>query len=186
LALVGVVALGVGLFLGRRDDGNGREPPGIVNERVGAYRGVAVGASEDDVRRVFGHAEESGPFAPLGTSFGEVGVASPVPVWPPGSYERPRVFRYRDVALLVGRQGIFAFVLSEKGARTLRGVRVGDSLARARQTYKLRCGEQVYGESLLGGSVTFPYCSGTLDRGLRIWFGRDPIRSITVYRVGRG
>jgi hypothetical protein len=97
------------------------------------------------------------------------------------------VLRYEGVAFLVGPRGVFAFVVTEEGARTKRGVGIGDPLGRARQVYSAGCGEQPYGEALFGAATpTLRWCRATIDDGLRIWFGRDPIRSLTLARVGRG
>jgi hypothetical protein len=81
---------------------------------------------------------------------------------------------------------MFALVVTERGARTRRGVGIGDALSKAVRTYGLGCVEQSYGEPLFGGEASaFRLCRGTIDRRIRIWFGRDPIRSITLGRVAR-
>ena len=172
-----------------RDDESAppRRGPAVVDETAGAFRGVRMGAGEADVRRVFGEPGDGEGFFPLGESFGEIGGAPAVRNWPHDWRGRPTVLRYEGVAFLVGPRGVFAFVVTEEGARTKRGVRIGDSLERAQRVYDAGCGEQPYGEPLFGGDTpTFRWCRGTIAERHRIWFGRDPIRSITLARVGRG
>jgi len=105
--------------------------------------------------------------------------------WPPDFREAPTVLRYEGLAFLVGPRGVFAFVVTAEGVRTNRGVAIGDPLARVHQVYRAGCGEQPYGEPLFGGETpSFRWCRTTIDDWIRLWFGRDPIRSITLARVG--
>ena len=159
---------------------------GPIDEHRLSYRGVAMGATIAEIRRVFGEPGGGEGFFPLGESFGEIGGAPAVANWPRGSRADPTVLRYHGVAFLVGPEGLFAFVVTERGARTRAGVAVGDPLAKAIRAYGLGCVDQPYGEPLFGGETsTFRTCRGTVDRRIRIWFGRDPIRSITLARVAR-
>jgi hypothetical protein len=73
--------------------------------------------------------------------------------------------------------------VTQVGATTSRGVSIGDRMDVARGEYQLECREVAGGESLLGGQEFYPSCSARLMRGIRIWFGRDPIRSITLVSV---
>lgn len=57
---------------------------------------------------------------------------------------------------------------------------IGDRMDVARSKYRLECREVAGGESLLGREEFYPSCSARLSSGTRIWFGRDPIRSITL------
>jgi hypothetical protein len=178
LGLLGTVALLGGC-------GGGDEPttPQLLDERAGSYRGVRFGASEEHVRRVFGEPGEEEGFAPLDSEFKDVGGPPAVRVWPPGSM-RQKALSYGGVAFLVGTEGVYAILVTEQ-AKTLRGVAIGDDLARARRLYRLGCGEGVAGERLGGGVETYPTCRGTIDGRIRIWFGEDPIRSIAIARVAR-
>jgi hypothetical protein len=92
----------------------------------------------------------------------------------------PAVLRYDDAAFLVADQGVYALIVGREGAHTLRGVAIGDDLDEAREAYDLRCVDVAGGESLVGGVETYPSCSATIGGRIRIWFGRDPIRSITL------
>lgn len=159
--------------------------PATIDETVGSYRGIRLGDTENDVRRVFGEPAEGEGFFPAGESFGEIGGAPGVAIWPHGSREAPTVLRYDDAAFLVGPRGVFAFVVTEDGAATKRHVGIGDPLQRARRVYGAGCGEQSYGEPLFSDEApSFPWCRTTIDDRIRLWFGRDPIRSITLARVG--
>jgi hypothetical protein len=76
-----------------------------------------------------------------------------------------------------GRRGLGALEVVEPGARTQTGVQIGDPLERADVAYpKLRCGpvnkDTDYEE--------YPACTGKLGRDRFIWFGGDPIKSITM------
>lgn len=64
---------------------------------------------------------------------------------------------------------VFAIVVTAGGL-------VGDSLAEASRAYALHCGQT-------SGAPEYrewPYCVGELSSGRFVWFGEDPIRSITV------
>jgi len=165
--------------------GGSDEPvaPRLLDERAGSYRGVELGASETQVRRVFGEPGEEEGFAPLDSEFQDVGGPPAVRVWPPGS-QRQHALSYDGVAFLVGTEGVYAILVTEP-AKTLRGVAIGDDLGRARRLYKVGCGEGVAGERVGGGVETYPTCRGTIDGRIRIWFGEDPIRSIAIARVAR-
>jgi hypothetical protein len=160
--------------------------PTVIDEVDGSYGGVRMGASEAEVRRDFGEPGGGEGFFPLGEEFGDIGGAPAVRNWPPNDRSEPTVLRYEDVAFLVGSRGVFAFVVTAEGARTRRGVAIGDPLEKASRTYRFGCSEGHAGETLWGDALTYPYCRGTIGERIRVWFGEDPIRSITLARVGRG
>lgn len=63
------------------------------------------------------------------------------------------------------------------GARTLAGIGLGDSLRKARAGYpRVSCDVRNQDSEY----EPYPYCTARLKRGLYIWFGQDPIRSITI------
>jgi hypothetical protein len=166
-----VVAVG-GWFVVTRNDGDAANV--AVDERTGAYRGVRFGSSEEDVIRVFGEPVREDGFAPAGESPAEVGVPQSIPG--PGE-----LLRYENVAFLVtGERRVYAVMVTEEGVTTKRGVSIGDSIDDARGRYRLVCRKVAGGESLLGGQEYYPSCAATLEGGVRIWFGRDPIRSVTL------
>jgi hypothetical protein len=155
-----------------------REGGPLIDERRGAYRGIEMGDSEAEVRRIFGNPESRAGFAPSDHLPAEVGVPQSLPVL---GATVPHPLRYDDAAFLVAEEyGVYALIIDEEGARTLRGVGIGDDLDEAKQAYHLRCIDVAGGESPAGDVATYPSCSATIGRKMRIWFGRDPIRSITL------
>ena len=180
--LLGTIAAAVALVGGCADDD---DPPStrLLDEREGSYRGVRLGDTEAEVRDRLGDPGEGEGLSPLGESFGDIGGPPAVRVWPPGS-SSSKVLRYEGVAFAVGSDGVYAIIVTEP-ARTLRGVAIGDDLARSRRLYDVGCGEGVAGERIGGGSLTYPTCRGTIDERIRIWFGEDPIRSIAIGQVAK-
>jgi hypothetical protein len=146
-----------------------------IDERTGAYRGIRFGTSERDVIRALGKPDRTPGFAPAGESPSEVGVPERIPGRPGG------LLKYDGVGFLgTPEGGVYAFIVTDAGATTRRGVSIGDRMDVAGGKYQLECREVAGGESLLGGQKFYPSCSARLRRGIRIWFGRDPIRSITL------
>lgn len=112
--------------------------------------------------------------------------AIPSPETDQGSRIPPSELHYDGTAYLVSPTvGIFSMATLEQGARTRAGVRVGDDLELVRDRYdRTECGEAVAGEPLLGGETpTYPWCRAIVT-GTRIFFGEDPIESITLTRYG--
>jgi hypothetical protein len=183
LALAVAVAGAAVLSLGFVVFGTGSEVPGgvetftLVDERTGSYRGVAMGDSLLEVRRLLGQGEGGSGFAPAGMLPAEAGVPQLIPA--PGR-RKPGLLKYEDVAFLVGPSGVYAFIVTDDSAQTARGVAIGDELDEARATYDLRCIDVAGGESPFGGVSTYPSCSTTIGGRIRIWFGQDPVRSITL------
>ena len=170
-ATLALAVLAGGAFVAlwdRASDGAGT----LVDDERGAYRGVRIGDGVDEVANALGEPERSPGFAPAGESPADAGVPQTLPG--PGT-----VLKYEDVSLLAGQQGVYALMVTERGARTKRGVAIGDSMADARRAYELKCIDVAGGESLLGEQEFSPSCRASVGR-LRIWFGRDPIRSITL------
>ena len=167
----------VALALAGCAGGGGDEPAAgpLVDERTGSYRGVTMGDSESEVRAALGEPAGGDGFAPAGESPADVGV----PQFIPARGGMPTLLKYDDVSFLVGPGGVYAFIVAAEGAHTRRGVAIGDDLDAARKRYELRCIDVAGGESLGGGQEYYPSCRATVG-GIRVWFGRDPIRSITL------
>src|SRR5262245_9113972 len=147
-----------------------------IDERTGAYRGVRFGTSEPDVIRALGKPDRDPGFAPAGENPSEVGVPESIPTIGPGG-----LLKYEGVGFLgTPEGGVYAFIVTDAGATTRRGVSIGDRMDVARSKYRLECRDVAGGESLLGEQEFYPSCSARLRHGIRIWFGRDPIRSITL------
>jgi hypothetical protein len=164
----------------------------VLDERAGTYGiGVGVGSRVAELRAALGEPEEtSGGFAPAGRRPVEVGVPISIPYPRPGPPRRtmPPVYRYDDLAFLVFRGRVFSFMVTAEKAETTRGVGVGDSLDQAREAFpRTRCGDAVAGEPLFDFQTTptYPYCRAVLGPQRFIWFGEDPIESITITDYSR-
>ena len=170
-AAVVVGAGAIALARGGDEDGSNAVP---IDERAGSYRGVRFGASEAEVVRVFGEPDRSAGVAPKGSTPAEVGVPQSLP-------GPAQLLKYENVVfLLEPASGVYAFLVTEPRAKTTRGVSIGDGMDAAQERYRLECIEVAGGESLLGKQEFYPSCRARLGDSVRVWFGRDPIRSITV------
>jgi hypothetical protein len=70
------------------------------------------------------------------------------------------------------------FIVAQNGAHTRQGVAIGDDAKKVKARYpQLTCGESPFERG------SYPYCSGRIAAHRWLWFGRDPIRSITVATV---
>ena len=142
---------------------------------IGAsFRGVALGASRGAVVEALGlpPRRSSESIAPLGEDFDEIG--GPPFIATPGSTHES--LRYRSATVLLSDDRVYGVVITDGEAETAEGVGVGDNLGVAEDEYPgLDCGI-----ARPGTYRTFPYCGGSLGPGRWIWFGQDPIRSITV------
>jgi hypothetical protein len=188
---IGLAAILAGsLYLVLRDTDENEPAPlsaRVIDELRGTYRGVGIGDSAAEVRRVFGPREDAGdgPFTPLGAgSFAEVGGA--MFIASPGIPHTPRdseLLRYRDVSFLLLDDRVFALMITADGAATQEGLAIGYDLDGAGERYDaLNCEDAEIGDF----GETFPFCAGRVAPQRHIWFGQDPIRSITITRTGFG
>jgi hypothetical protein len=145
-------------------------PPRPLDVSAGTYGGVGLGSSSGQVRAAFGEGESApdGPAAPLGEEFSEIGGALSIPL-PKNAVDETRdILRFEDVAFLVADDRVYAFIATAGGP-------VGAELESVRQAYPLRCG------TTAGGDYReYPYCVGRLADRRYVWFGDDPVRSVTV------
>jgi hypothetical protein len=150
----------------------GKARPTFVDEFRGTYRGVGIGDSAAAVERVFGEQRLSGrdePIAPRKENFVEIGGPTVVADGCGTS------LRYDGVSFFVCGGHVYGFIVTQSGARTRRGVAIGDAASAVRARYpQLSCGEAPFE----GGS--YPYCGGRIAKRRWLWFGRDPVRSISV------
>ena len=173
-----------GCGAGPRDQRTSSPTEFRLNETAATFRGVGFGASRARVVEKFGRPERYSKkygVSPVGELYVDLGL--PWVVAPPpdrGSYEDALagVLRYRGVSFQsTSRSGVYAFFVSARGTVTNRGVRIGDPLRRAQELYpELRCEVRNEGTEY----VKYPYCAGRLGPGRHIWFGEDPIRSISM------
>jgi hypothetical protein len=189
LAVAAAVLLAIALasFDGM-DDG---PPVASIDEARGTYRAVGVGDDAAAVRRIFGQRPfanlDREPAIPTNAQINETGGPAVINLRckPTGRLRegRPRlaVLRYDEVAFFLCDDRVFAWIVIASDARTARGVSVGDDLEKVPTLYPaLHCDEAPSGD--LG---SYPYCAGAIrsQRGaprLHVWFGDDPIASITI------
>jgi hypothetical protein len=147
-----------------------------IDERAGTYRGVGVGDSTRRVEQVMGQpAPFHGNYAPVGHDYYEDGA--PVAVQEPRPPRHETALRYRTVSFHVADGRVYGVEVVDPGARTKRGVRIGQPLKDARRLQPaLRC------DTALAGSEfpSFPYCAGKVAPGIYMWVGQDPVASITL------
>jgi hypothetical protein len=180
LLLVAVAGIAVAVVLARGDE---EAPPVLVDERQGVLHGVRFGDSEGEVQaRLGGETDDRGGVFPEGAKYtGPISITSPET--DRGSRMPPSELHYDDMAYLVSPSaGVYSMATLEGGARTHAGVGIGDELALVRERYdRVRCGQAVAGESLLGGEQpTYPWCRALVGDTTRVFFGEDPIESITL------
>lgn len=181
-AAAALVGVGAALAVARaaHDD----EPPPVrVDERRGVLRGVELGASTDDVRARLGEpTDRSQGFFPHGRSY----TGPPAIPTPPSDRGAPASLHYDDTAYLVSpTRGVYSMATLRRGARTRAGVGVGDDLELVRERYdRVDCGRSPAGEAILGGQTpTYPWCRAIVG-DVRVFFGGDPIESVTLTRLG--
>jgi hypothetical protein len=152
-----------------------KEPsPVLIDPVAGVADGVRLGDRRAAAVAKLGAAPPwngDQPVAPLEEDWDEIGGPSSM------SVTRPYVLRYAHRTVELDHGQVVAIIIAERNARTPAGVRVGDELEEARRAYPaLRC----WAAPSAGGHGTYPVCSGRLQRGRWLWFGEDPIRSISI------
>jgi hypothetical protein len=179
-----VVAAAVVLIVAAGED-EPREPV-LVDERAGSLHGVRFGDSEAAVRRRLGSPTDDAPGVfPEGKDY-----TGPPSIPSPRSDQRPprmpTPLHYGDTSYLVSPTvGVFSMATLESGARTRAGVGIGDDLDRVRERYdRVECGESVAGEAIVGETPMYPWCRALVGN-VRVFFGEDPIESVTLTSYAR-
>jgi hypothetical protein len=149
--------------------------------------GVEFGDSGLDVlRKVGAPTDEADSFFPS-----HVRWTGPSSILMPPSDERdrtpPAMLHYRNYAYAISpTTGVFAMATFAPDARTDAGVGIGDSLVRVDEVYeRVECGEAMRGESPTGNHDMYQWCR-TQVGDVRLFFGGDPIESITVANTELG
>lgn len=162
----------------------GGEPraPQLLDEQRGTYRGVGIGATPREVRRVFGARPLANfyrePITPLKREYRDIGAPTYLDLpCKPGAL-RAALLRYEYVSFLFCDGRVYALLVADDPAETTRGVGIGDELDDVRKSYpRLRCDRAPIGEA----GPTYPYCIGRVaGRRWTIRFGRDPLASIAL------
>ena len=183
LLLAATAGAAIALLALRRDE---HAEPVLVDEQVGVLHGVRFGASEREVEARLGEeTDDHDGLFPEGADYTGP-PAIPSPGSDRGSRVPPAELHYDKTAYLVSPTvGVFSMATLEDGARTRAGVGVGDDLELVRERYDwVECGEAVAGEPLFGGQTpTYPWCRALVG-DTRVFFGGDPIGSITLTSYG--
>ena len=162
------------------------EPRALLDERRGTYRGVGIGATPREVRRVFGPHRFAriyrDPITPLKRDYRDIGGPTWMEIPCKPASTRAALLRYVHVSFLFCDGRVYAFIVADDRAETTRGVAIGDGIDEVRRAYRrLRCDRARAGEV----GPTYPYCTGRVrGRAWSIRFGRDPVRSIALSTAG--
>lgn len=158
----------------------------VVDVRAGTVRGVRLGDSRQAIRGALGPPSAEGRFLPRlpdNMSVEDLGIPWTLDT-PPGT-PRTRVLsmHYQGLSFVVApKTGMYAFFAYHSAARTTRGVAIGDPLNSARARYRgLRCDVRNRNSEY----APYPYCAGKVGDQY-LWFGQDPIRSITISSTAQG
>lgn len=147
-----------------------------VNENAGTLGGVRFGETAAQIRdQMHNPTDSAAGFFPKGFVYsGPPGIPSP----DQGTATPPQTLHYGYLAYLVSPTGgVYAMATPAKGATTKAGVGVGDPLAGVATSFThIDCGHTAGGES-----APYNWCRATLPKA-RVFFGGDPIRSITLTR----
>jgi hypothetical protein len=181
LMCVAAACAGLGLTACGSDGGSQTDaagPPVLVDEAAGTYRGVAIGDGPDQIQAALGPqevADENEPGDPLGWEGRNEYGPSPLRLSRYGTPGSESWYRYRDVVLFLRNNKVGAFLVVDDNAQSARGVAVGMPLDRAEAAYpEGRCGTV---------NEEFPACTAMVSDKTWVWFGGDPIRSITVLNI---
>jgi hypothetical protein len=185
LAVVAAVASSCSLRSGPEEGGVG---PIVVDDAHPRYGKVGLGSTVRDVERLLGDGNEDAGFAPAHRLPAEVAVPLALPNPAGAEHERPTLRRYEDSAFLLLHDRVYAMMLTGPTVRTGRGVGIGDTIDEVRRRYHaVQCADVAGGESPLRGVKTYPSCQARIAPRRFVFFGGDPVRSITFYsreRVG--
>ena len=180
-----MLLVGAGLMSCGETDVPSDARPIHIREAAGTVAGVGLGDRPQTVIDRLGQpapSSESDKVVPFGAP---ENLAKPPPggqhdVQAPGA----PVLRYDDTLYLVCAQPCSARVslvmVTGAGAVTSRGVRIGDSLGRAEDKYRLYCRDEEGGDGGDEGRTIGPYCTGKVTDKRFITFVGDPIDRIQI------
>jgi hypothetical protein len=159
--------------------GCGSEPErtATIDELAGTYRGVGIGSTRNEAERALGRPESGAtdPLAPIDDDPVEIGIP-PAPQDPGTGIA---IWRFEHVAMAAGRGRAWLVSVAVKDAVTREGVGVGSDLDDVRAAYPAaECGTANAGTEY----TPFDYCTLRVAPRRYLWFGYDPIRSITMSR----
>jgi hypothetical protein len=154
-------------------------PPVTVDEQAGTYRGVGIGSTRAEARRELGRVagRPTDPLAPIGADALETGI----PPSPRDPRPSPGIafWRFDDVVMAAGAGRAWLLAVTKQDAVTRAGVGVGNDLDEVRAAYPdAECGTANEGTEY----TQFDYCTLRVAPRRYLWFGYDPVRSITMSR----
>jgi hypothetical protein len=174
LLVIGIAAIAVAAAVVARDPDPPR--PVAIDERHGVLGGIRFGASQAQVQARLGEpTDDYEGFFPRDVAYtGPIGIPSPQTDQRPPTVPTP--LHYDGTSYLVSPTvGVFSMATTEAGARTSRGVGIGDDLTLVRERYpSVLCDEFGPREG-----HSYPWCRALVG-DVRIFFGDDPIASITL------
>lgn len=149
LLVLALAATGWGIFLDHRVVDRVPSRPVLVDERTGAYRGIAPGAAAARVRRLFGEpVVDSGNYVPRPLA------ARPKEVSSPGSLPGWQPWRYKKLVVFISGGEVRGYLTTERSAQTQMGVGVGDSLTLAKRRHPgLECDGVTLGSDAVNPST---------------------------------
>jgi hypothetical protein len=169
-----------------------------VDERAGRVAGVGLGTSRARLEHKLGQGRDTtdtgGAGEPIGADHDAIGGPNSYGFprrcdrRPVGNSTSPRgqgltSLSYSSLAFALCDNHVYEFVTTAPGARTLRGVAIGQPLRAAKRAYpELRCGTST-GDSTDPRTPQYSYCAGQVGPHRYLWFGQNPIRSIAVASV---
>ena len=168
LALVAIAALSAATGC----TGGGSGPSLRIDELRGTVNGVGIGDPVAAMERGFGKKQAADayrePAGPLSVEVGEYEGPSHFRLGPP-------FYRYKRLSFFVEGGQIVGFMVVADAEATS-GIATGDGLDRVRDVYpNARCGEAPRGEY-----SHYPACVVRLGPRRVVWFGGDPVSTITV------
>jgi len=185
-----VAAVAAAASVGCGDQDRALGPSLKTDELRGTFDGVGIGDDKAAVRRRFGDFDrfpQAYPIEPLeikddGGSGGSGSpwsvVTGPHHLGPGGLGGEQVTLRYRGASFFVRDDRVFGFLVTDPRGQTRGGVGIGDDLSEARDQYpNFDCEEESQGDTT---AVRKAACSGQVPGGRYLYFGGDPIESITV------
>ena len=156
----------------------------LIREAAGTVDGVRLGARPQTVIDRLGPP----PASPDSERMLPARAPADTTLGPASDDHEPKapgapVLRYADTLYLICAQRtscsgrVSKVIVTGAGAITSRGVRIGDSLDRANDKYRLYCRSKEGGDE---GRTVGPYCASELTNGRFIMFIGDPIDRIDI------
>lgn len=178
-ALIGGVLASLALAC-NEEDSAGQPTSLVIDAGAGTVNDAGLGNGRHTTERELGNPSAAGRLlsrVPEHLSIEDLGLPWTLDPIPGVPRARVQTLRYGGMSVLVAPgHGAYAFFIWRSGTQTTRGVRIGDSLKSATRHYRgLRCATRNRNSEY----VPYRYCAGRVGKTY-LWFGQNPIRSISV------